>query len=109
MNKDIAIGFLFGVVLVLAGMLILTKSTTPAIAQTAMGSSSMLAVTGKEQGGNQDVLFVVDTAAKKVAVYKFYRGTLALQDVRNIKYDLMLDFLKRQKPTVKEIYRKVKK
>ena len=109
MNKDVMIGFLVGVIVVLAGVIVLTNATTPVVAQTAMGNSSMLAVTGKDVSGNQDVLYIVDTAAKKVALYKINRGTIQLNDVRNIKYDLMLDFLKRQKPTVKEIFKKVKK
>ena len=54
--------------------------------------SQFILVSGNMNNRQYDNIYLIDTISKKVAVYRLYRGSLELVDVRNIKYDLRLDF-----------------
>ena len=89
----------------------MTINPSRAVGATSMGNSQLIAVTGNILSGQQEVLYVVDPNSKRIVVYRVNRasrGTLNLTDVRNFKYDLQLDYFKRQRPYVKEIRKKVK-
>ncbi len=45
------------------------------------------------QGGNEELLCLVDTRARRVAVYRLNTGAPALVGVRNVDHDLGLDLL----------------
>ncbi|RME03376.1 MAG: hypothetical protein D6805_06850 [Planctomycetota bacterium] len=110
MRREILIGFLLGFAIVFGGISLLRKFMPSAQAATAMGGTPLITVTGNTQSGQHDLLYVVDPDGYKVGVYELRSNVLNLRDVRNIRYDLQLDYYStRQRPSVKQIIRKVKK
>ncbi|RME03377.1 MAG: hypothetical protein D6805_06855 [Planctomycetota bacterium] len=108
MNKNVWTGFLLGAVVAFLASYLFPKIFPASYAQS-MGGSSLVAATGNYVSGQYEVLYVTDTSARKVAVYRYQNGVLNLLDVRNIKYDLQLDYYStRQRPSVKQIMRKVR-
>ncbi|MBI4575431.1 MAG: hypothetical protein HY722_04110 [Planctomycetes bacterium] len=89
------VGVLLGMNLVWAVLLASAGSGAgllpPSMAQTADSSGGYVAATASQQGGGGDVLFVVDTAARRLAVYEFRNRNLSLRGVRNFKYDMDLN------------------
>ncbi len=82
---------LVAVVSVLGVLLIQTVSHRgSAMAETAMGSPGMLAVTGRV-GSGTSVLYVIDTANKSLAVYSAQGANrVRFVGARRIKYDFEL-------------------
>lgn len=98
MSRNLVRGFLLGFFVVFgAGMVWNYASKSPA--QGDAGQYIM--ITGNMNNRQYDYLYVIDTTSKRVAVYRYYRNSLDLLDVRNIKYDLRMDFY--QKLTGKSI------
>ncbi|RMG43105.1 MAG: hypothetical protein D6719_04530 [Candidatus Dadabacteria bacterium] len=102
-------GFFSGVIfgLVVWGFI---QFSQPVQGETGAYSQGIMAINGNINAEKQDVIYVFDTNGQKLAVYGVNnRGVMNLLDVRNVKYDLQLDFFKRQKPSVREIQIKVNK
>ena len=77
--------------------------------ETGVGSQGIIAINGNTQAERQDVLYVFDANAQKLAVYQVSNsGVFNLIDVRNVQFDLQLNYLKRQRPSVEEIRKKVR-
>ncbi|RMG43106.1 MAG: hypothetical protein D6719_04535 [Candidatus Dadabacteria bacterium] len=89
MSKDWFQGFLLGFFIVL-GVGLASSHFTRSYAQ-GQGNQFLL-LSGNMNNHQYDYIYVMNTTTKRMAVYRFYRGYLDLLDVRNIKYDLRLDY-----------------
>jgi len=71
----------------------------------ATGDATIFGVTGMTQaGGNREVIWVLDSANRRLAVYDLQNNNVKLLAARNITWDLKLDELPGgQNPGVKEI------
>jgi hypothetical protein len=107
MKSESVIAFLLGTVLSLAGALAFSYADTPvAHAESGVGGSDMFAVVGNGyQGQSRDVIFVIDAGTRRMAVYEFKNGKLALGAVRNVKWDLKFEEWSSlpQRPSVKDM------
>ena len=111
-RSQVIIAFLLGACVTLGAALMLQSQSqvlTPAYGQAAAGgASNMFMVTGSgTQGQSRDVLFLIDAAAPRLAVYEYKDGRLELGAVRNIEYELRFEEWsqrgKDQRPGVKEM------
>ena len=106
--------FLVAVIFVLAAMVFFNgrNSIEPAFAGSGGGAGSIIAVIGQINNGQKEVLYVVDTERKTVAVYD-YNGSNAinLKTVRHFAKDIqMVEYPgNRQKPSVSDINKFLKK
>ena len=89
MTKNLVRGFLLGFMVVFAAGMVWSY-TSKSHAQGDAGQYLM--ITGNMNNKQYDYLYVIDTTSKRVAVYRYNRNALELMDVRNIKYDLRMDF-----------------
>jgi hypothetical protein len=106
----LVIGFLLGVVVVLAGLLVWKESGVPAYAQvggTGPGEAgSITAVTGAKDNSSA-VLWVIDSQKRKLAVYESNMGKeIKLIAVRDMSHDMRaIDYTNTSNkgPAVKEM------
>jgi hypothetical protein len=78
-------------VLVLAALLAPSSGPPRAYAQQA-GGDSMFAVTAPGSAAGKNVLFVIDPAKYRLAIYEYQsKGKLELRAVRNMEGELSLD------------------
>lgn len=85
-------GVLVGVIMVL-GVLLVTRSPQSAFAQTASDAGGMAVATGFGPSGQSSTsyLWVMDAASKRLAVYQCDQGkAVKALGVRNITWDLMI-------------------
>ncbi len=88
-RSHVVIAFLLGVVVALGASIGLQQPLPAAHAQTAGGASNVFAVTGSgTQGQSRDVLFVLDPESRRLCVYEYKDGSLALGAVRNMEFEL---------------------
>jgi hypothetical protein len=90
MRLNIVIGLL-GLV---AGLLIAIAAGTgakPAYAQGAAPDGSMLAVSANYNNQQEDLVWILDAKAKRLACYKYKNNAIELLGARNIKFDLMVE------------------
>ena len=101
--KGVLAGSLSGLVL------LLLFSVSPLQGETGVGSQGIIAINGNTQAERQDLLYIFDANAQKLAVYQVNnQGVFNLIDVRNVQSDLQLNYLKRQRPSVEAIRKKVR-
>ena len=76
----------------------------------ATGRGDMFAVVGVGyQSQGRDVLFVIDTSSSRVACYEYKNGTLLLQSVRNVKYEMKFEEYGKTRPKVKDMAKQAMK
>lgn len=92
MYRNGIIIFLVGVVVALAGMVVIDGSgaVEPAYAGGGGGAGSVIAVMGQIHNNQKEVLYLVDTTRKTLAVYEFNTNALLLKAVRHYNYDVQL-------------------
>ena len=108
MKKEVAIAFFAGVVVTLM-IAFLTGSfhQHPVLAQTSSSAGAFVGVTGNYQSQTRDLLYLIDSNTKRLALYGYNNGRLELMAVRNIKYDFQLDEWrpKSQRPSPFDIFK----
>ena len=92
MYRNALVIFLVGVIAALAGMLVIDGSSAiePAYAGGGGGSNSVIALVGQVHNNQKEVLYLVDTTRKTLAVYEYDTTHLILKAVRHYNYDLQL-------------------
>ena len=108
MKSQLAIAFLLGAVVALAGALVFGRAgfLPEARADTGQGGS-LTGVTGLVTGGNREIIWVLDGENQRLCAYDINNNRLTLLCARNIRYDMKLDQYPpgdRQTPTVREIF-----
>ena len=102
------LGFFMGTTLLL-GVASLGGLALPAshANNPAVASGDVVALVGNQQQG-QETLFLIDAKERRLAVYAVKGGALDLTAARNFAFDLKLDELGKQSPTVTEVFEKTK-
>jgi hypothetical protein len=105
-----------GLVAILASLVGVVLGTvlmgpSPAHARAADSSDDIVVCTGNIKGGNQDVLYIMDTRAERMVIYEVEGRTLSLAVVRNTKYDFQLKEFPpgKQRPTVRKVEKETEK
>ena len=114
MTSDMINKLLMLVIIGLLAVLIfsINSSRSPVIAgSSGMAAGGLMAIAANTEQGNRDLVYVIDTNAKSMAVYECYANRLNLVAARNIKFDLLLDEWRprSQKPSVEEVYKETRK
>jgi hypothetical protein len=107
MKSESVIAFLLGAVVALGSavaVMVCTDKATPAYANEG-GSVGLFGMVGQGYSGqSRDVIFVIDPASSRLAVYDYKNGRLSCTNVRNMKWDLKFEEFpgRTQKPSVSE-------
>ncbi len=93
----------FGGVMTMLGVLLSGALTQPALAGTADSGAGVVAVTGLASS-NQEVLYVFDREAQRLAVYKIDASNrLTLVAARETTFDFKPREFGKQEPSVREL------
>lgn len=110
MKFNVVIGLLG----LIAGLLIALAVGTDSRSAFAAGGitdGSMVAVTTNHRNGQEELVWVLDTKARRLTCYKYKNNLIELIGARDVEFDLLLrDFLYQGKHvTPKEVERELKK
>jgi len=103
------VAFLLGVCTALATALVVQSGNTlpQAHAQSTSSGGFFVEAGRGTTGQSRDVIFLIDTANTRLAVYEYKDGALKVGAIRNIDYDMRFEEWtagkRKQEPTVKEM------
>lgn len=85
------------------------KDTATVKVQPVARTRKIIAVPGRDQANQHDLLYVVDTGSMRQVAYSYRGGLLKIQFARNMKHDLKLDEWPQggHDPSVKDVKEKV--